>query len=67
MSVANDLRETLATARQALGADAHPIHIARLQLIWRIVQWAVKEEPAHWQRQLEQAERAVDLEQRERR
>jgi hypothetical protein len=58
--VADDLRETLLTARQAMGADAHPIHVARLQLVWRIVQWAVKEEPEHWQRQLEQAERAVD-------
>ncbi len=60
MRVTDDLRETLLTARQALGTDAHPIHVARLQLVWTIVQWALKEEPAHWQAALERAERAVD-------
>ena len=57
MALADDLRETLLTAHQAIGPDAHRIHVARLQLVWHIVQWATRE----------QAERAVDLEQRDRR
>jgi hypothetical protein len=60
VSASDDLRETLLTARQALGPEAHPIHVARLQLIWSIVQWACKAQPEHWQQALERAERAVD-------
>lgn len=64
MSAAEDLRETLLTAREAMGPEAHPIHVARLQLVWRIVQWACREQGGFWQEQLERAERAVDIEQR---
>ena len=60
MSTADDLRETLLTAREAMGPDAHPIHVARMQLIWQIIQSACRADPDHWQRALERAERAVD-------
>jgi hypothetical protein len=60
MAVADDLRETLLTARQAMGPDAHPIHVCRLQLIWNMIQWSIKQDPDHWQAALARAERLVD-------
>jgi hypothetical protein len=60
MSVTDDLRQTLLMCREQLGPELHPIYIARLQLIWMIVQWAIKAQPDHWQAALDRAERAVD-------
>lgn len=60
MAVTDDLRQTLLICRDQLGDELHPIHIARLALIWSIVQWACKAQPDHWQQALERAERAVD-------
>jgi hypothetical protein len=60
MNVTEDLRLTLLICKDALPGDVHAIHTARLQLIWAIVQWAIKEEPQHWQAALERAEKAVD-------
>jgi hypothetical protein len=61
MAVAEDLRETLLLCREQLDKiDAHPIYIARLRLIWTIVQWAIEADPPHWQAALDRAERIVD-------
>lgn len=63
MAVADDLRATLLICRDQLGAiEAHPIHIARLRLIWIIVQWAIEADPQHWQAALDRAERISDQE-----
>jgi hypothetical protein len=45
--------------RAALGPDAHPIHVARLQLLRSIVQWTIKCQPEHWQQALERGAKAV--------
>jgi hypothetical protein len=51
---------TLLDCREAISPDLHPIHVACLQLIWKIVQWAIKAQPGRWEAALERAERAVD-------
>lgn len=61
MPVADDLRVTLLLCREQLAAiEAHPIHVARIKLVWAIVQWAIEANPRHWQAALDQAERIVD-------
>jgi hypothetical protein len=62
MSVLDDLRITLQVCRDALPRDTHPIYVARMHLIWQIVQCAVHEQEPYWANRLAQAERAVDAE-----
>jgi hypothetical protein len=64
--VLDDLLFTLAICRQQLPQGTHPIHLARLQIIERIIRQAVDREPREWAAILARSEQVVDqaLEQR---
>jgi len=58
--VLDDLLFTLVICRQALPRDTHPIHVARLQIIERIIRQAVDREPREWAAILARSEQVVD-------
>ena len=59
-STANALLITLAICRQELPKDVHPIHLVRLQVIERLIKYAVEREPDLWAVTLVRGERVVD-------
>jgi hypothetical protein len=48
----DDLVQTLQLARAAFDRSAHPIHIARLKLVERMVQRCAEHEPEYWREAL---------------
>lgn len=64
--VDDELLFTLTICRQGLPVDTHPIHLARLKIIERIIRDAVDKEPRRWAEVLVRSEQIADqaLEQR---
>jgi hypothetical protein len=56
----DDLLFSLKIAREALPADAHHIHAARLYLVEQIVKRALEAEPEHWRDSLANVEQLSD-------
>ena len=56
----DDLLFTLEIARKSLPSDAHPVHLARLYLVERMVKRALMQEPDYWRDALVEAEQLAD-------
>lgn len=72
MTAADDLRDTLLICREQLDKiDAHPIYLARLGIVERIIRWTFQQEEyaKYWGDTIRREEHKVDLmlQQKERR
>lgn len=56
----DDLLFTLELVRKSMPSNGHPVHIARLYLIERIVKRALEQKPDYWRDALADAERLAD-------
>jgi len=63
--ISDDLRQALTIARDELPPDTHPVYLARLDIIERLIIWTMKqpEYAKHWADVLRREEHKIDVEQ----